>query len=261
MHEASGVVKKEPYQAQAVTEIQQTLADGTHIDQTITATAARDREGRTVRSQKLGVDGPFLAFRIAGNQSPVAADARPPILTTIFDPVAKEHIAFTSDEKIAHVMPISAPLSLQVSGRSEDGPVTASAGRIAGGVAISDEEFGPIMMAGGGRPDERVEPLGKRTIEGVETTGTRRILTIPVGAIGNDKALVTTEDTWYSPNLKLVLLSVRDDPRFGKTTYSLTNLRLTNPDKSLFEVPPGYTIENLLPPPPLPGNPIPASPQ
>jgi hypothetical protein len=261
MREASEVVRDEPYQAQAVTAIQQTLANGTHIDQTITATVARDREGRTVRSQKLGVDGPFLTFSIAGNHASAAADAQPPILTTIFDPVAKEHIDFTSNVKIARVMPISAPLRVQVFGRSEDGPVTAFAGQVDSGVVLSDEELGPGMMTGGGRNAEKVESLGKRTIEGVRATGTRRVWTIPVGAIGNDRTLVTTEDTWYSAKLKLVLLSVRDDPRFGKTTYSLLNLKLTNPERSLFKIPPGYTVETLAPPPPPPGNPISAPPQ
>ena len=52
------MVKSEPYQAQAVTEMKQTLADGSHIDQTTTATVARDNDGRTVRIQKLTTLGP-----------------------------------------------------------------------------------------------------------------------------------------------------------------------------------------------------------
>src|ERR1700684_699953 len=53
------VVKNRPYQAQAVTEIKQTLANGSHIVQTTTATVARDSEGRTVRIQKLSQLGPW----------------------------------------------------------------------------------------------------------------------------------------------------------------------------------------------------------
>ena len=57
--EQTEVVKSEPYQAQATTEIKQTLADGTHIIQTTTATVARDSDGRTVRIQKLSTIGPW----------------------------------------------------------------------------------------------------------------------------------------------------------------------------------------------------------
>src|SRR6202012_4509471 len=53
------VVKNEPYQAQAVTEMKQTLADGSHIVQTTTAIVARDSDGRTVRVQKLTMMGPW----------------------------------------------------------------------------------------------------------------------------------------------------------------------------------------------------------
>jgi hypothetical protein len=273
MPEISEIVRGEPYQAKAVTAIQQTLADGTHIHQTITATVARDSEGRSFRSQKLGVDGPFLAFHIAGNTALSAAEGQAPTLTTIFDPVAMEHIDYTSDIKVARVMPVGRPMRLRspsvpdhsevsVSGHAEVGPVMTFNGRDAtGGIAAPGEDTGPVVVAAGGWAAEQAESLGKRTIEGVETTGTRRIWTIPVGAIGNDRALVTTEETWYSPKLRLVLLSVRDEPRFGKTTYSLTNLKLTNPDKSLFVVPPGYTTETTAPPSPLPENSTPAPPQ
>src|ERR1700683_835687 len=51
--EVPAVVQNEPYQAQAVTETRQTLADGSHITQTTTETVARDSDGRTVRIQKL----------------------------------------------------------------------------------------------------------------------------------------------------------------------------------------------------------------
>lgn len=270
MPEISQVVREEAYQAQAVTEIRQTLANGTHIDQTVTATVARDREGRTVRSQRLGTYGPFLAFHIPGSPVPGSADAQPPLLTTIFDPIAKEHIDFTSDAKVARVLPLLEPTNdrvFSVSDHLEDGrPATVAAslarpeesGRGQGrGMVMADGDAGPVIIADAGESAEKTEPLGKKIIEGVETRGTRRVWTLAAGAIGNDKPLITTEDTWYSSKLKLVLLSVRDDPRFGRTTYSLIDLRLTDPDKSLFRIPPGYTIEKSAPPEPHAGSPLP----
>ena len=59
LQDRAAVVKNEPYQAQAVTGMKQTLADGSHIVQTTTATVARDSDGRTVRIQKLSTMGPW----------------------------------------------------------------------------------------------------------------------------------------------------------------------------------------------------------
>jgi len=37
--------------------------------------------------------------------------------------------------------------------------------------------------------------------------------------------------------------STRTDPRFGNTTYSVTNIQRTEPAASLFTVPADYTVE------------------
>src|SRR5258708_7351231 len=47
------VVKGHGYQADAVTETVQTLADGSHITHKMVATIARDAEGRTMRTETL----------------------------------------------------------------------------------------------------------------------------------------------------------------------------------------------------------------
>jgi hypothetical protein len=70
----------------------------------------------------------------------------------------------------------------------------------------------------------KAESLGTKSIEGISVTGTRDTRAIPAGTIGNDKDLVITRETWYSPDLKLVIQSTQTDPRFGETTYSLTNI-------------------------------------
>lgn len=255
------IVRGEPYQAKAVTEIRQTLANGTHIAQTITATVARDREGRTLRSQKLQENGSFFSiFRDHGDPVSASAESEAPTLTTIFDPVAREHIDYTSDVKIARILPIEISpgaggknaQTFAVSGRAA-GAITAFAPPGVRPLVVPGGEPGPgamVMRFAGDQQKMKTESLGTRTIEGIDTIGTRKIWTIPAGSIGNDRALVTTEETWYSPKLKLVLLSRRDDPRFGDTTYSLKNIRQTESDKSLFQIPAGYNAEKLPPAPP-----------
>src|SRR5438105_4840774 len=75
------VVKNQPYQAIAITDVKQTLADGSHISQTTTATVARDSDGRTARIQQLSTIGPWRS----GSDS---SQGSSPTLTTIFDPIA-----------------------------------------------------------------------------------------------------------------------------------------------------------------------------
>lgn len=88
------------------------------------------------------------------------------------------------------------------------------------------------------------ESLGKQTIEGIEAEGTRMTLTIPAGQIGNDRPIEIVSERWESTELNLVLLSKHKDPRWGETIYRLTNINRSEPAKSLFEVPSGYsTVE------------------
>jgi hypothetical protein len=247
IQETVQVVKSQPYQAQALTEIKQTLADGSHIAQTTTATVSRDSDGRTVRIQQLSTIGPWRS----GSDS---SQGNGPTLTTIFDPVAKTHTDFTSDNKVAHVVPMPPPLP-SAGTRSDDRGFAVFSGDPAGGPAGGG--IGPMTFAVQGHastsqavpdhaaPDAKTESLGAKSIEGIPVTGTKTTTTIPAGAIGNDKDLVITRETWYSPDLKLVVQSTQTDPRFGETTYSLTNIQRSEPDPSLFQVPAGYKVEKV----------------
>jgi hypothetical protein len=87
------------------------------------------------------------------------------------------------------------------------------------------------------------ESLGTQAINGVNATGTRITRTIPAGQIGNEKALQVVFERWYSPDLQMVVKSTRTDPRFGTTTYSLSNVQRTEPAAALFTVPSDYTVK------------------
>jgi len=71
---------------------------------------------------------------------------------------------------------------------------------------------------------------------------TRFTSTIPVGAQGNDRPLVSTTESWYSPELKTTALSTRSDPRNGESTTKLTNISRAEPDAALFLPPAGYQV-------------------
>lgn len=235
--EKAEVVKNQPYQAQAVTTVKQSLADGSHISQTTTATVARDSEGRTVRIQNMGAMGPWKS-------ASGSSDANGPTLTTIFDPVAKTHVDYTSDSKIAHVLPMPALAPGGAPGEAHGFALFSSGpgpGR-PGPVTLSLQDRGDSPLALPAR-EGKTESLGAKSIEGVPVTGTKTTNTIPAGTIGNDKDLLITRETWYSSDLKLVVQSTQVDPRFGETTYSLTNIQRNEPDASLFQVPGEYTLE------------------
>jgi len=88
------------------------------------------------------------------------------------------------------------------------------------------------------------EQLGKQIIEGVECEGERMITIITAGAIGNDRPIETTSETWYSRELKMMILSKRSDPRFGNSIYRVTNIIRAEPEAALFQVPAEYTIRD-----------------
>jgi hypothetical protein len=226
------VVKNQPYKAQATTESTRTLSDGSHITQNTTAMIARDSEGRTVRAEKLD-NGPTI--------------------TTIFDPVAETHIDYISDKKIAHVLPLPSPSASSSGERMAIGGAVsgfdAGPGGTAGGFFIKDRA---ILSQPGSKANTTTESLGTKTIEGIEVTGTRSTSTIAAGAIGNEKDLTTTREEWYSPVLKVIIQSTQNDPRFGQTTYTLTDIQPGPPDEALFQVPPDYKIEAI--PMPKPGS-------
>ena len=45
-----------------------------------------------------------------------------------------------------------------------------------------------------------------------------------------------------APELKVVVSSIRNDPRFGQIRYTLNNIQVSEPNPSLFQPPAGYTL-------------------
>jgi hypothetical protein len=86
------------------------------------------------------------------------------------------------------------------------------------------------------------EELGKQLIEGIETAGSRERITYNPGVFGNDNRMIIEREAWYSQRLGINLLSTNLDPRFGKQTFRATNLTLSEPDPSLFELPEGFKV-------------------
>jgi hypothetical protein len=204
------VVTGAPYSAVGVTETIQTLADGTTIDRKIQANIFRDGQGRVRRETTLPVIGPLVASGKSNS------------FVMIHDPVAGTAFVLHPDTKIADELPAF--------GRGKK-----SAG------ALQDKFEAHIQqeIANG---TVKKEDLGTQTVNGVSAQGTRYTHTIPTGQIGNDKPISVVNERWYSPDLQVVVKSTRTDPRFGTTTYTLTNVQRQEPAATLFAVPSDYTI-------------------
>ncbi len=195
-----------PYAAEIVTEVIQPLADGNRIERRSTSIVARDSRGRVRREQSLAAIGPFVP----------QGDAQ---LVSITDPVTSVHYSLDRERKVAVRMPL--PFIKRI-----DGPARATAG---------------MRVAPAAEP--RTESLGSKAIEGVVAQGTRTTITIEPGAIGNIAPIEIVNERWYSPELRMVVLSRRSDPRFGETTYRLEKLVREEPSPELFRVPADYKIE------------------
>ncbi len=154
--------------------------------------------------------------RSEGRELVMGTDTREPKISfiSIYDPVARTRTVLYPDQHVARVS------GLEQAARSTT-PATQNSEH----------------------PTSRSDDLGNRTIEGVEARGIRTTTTYPIGAVGNDRAFDVVHETWYSQDLQMTLLVVRNDPRYGIQTVRLTDLN-RSPDPLLFEVPADYKVIN-----------------
>ena len=88
-----------------------------------------------------------------------------------------------------------------------------------------------------------VDDLGSQMVNGVIAQGVRTTSIIPTGAIGNDHEIKSASERWVSEDLHVLVKSVYTDSRTGSTVYDLINISEAPPDRSLFQVPNGYSVQ------------------
>jgi hypothetical protein len=114
----------------------------------------------------------------------------------------------------------------------------------------SSSESKPKTTVSEAQSDNRkkTEALGKRVVESVEAEGIRTTVTIPAGEIGNTLPIQVVDETWFSRELQVPVMTRHHDPRAGDNVFRLTKINRAEPARPLFEVPAGYTIvENSRP--------------
>jgi hypothetical protein len=98
---------------------------------------------------------------------------------------------------------------------------------------------------GGAENAPTVEQLGSKLIEGVQAEGTRTTMIIPAGEMGNEQPIRIVDEQWRSPELQVIVQSEHNDPRMGKTVYSLKNISRVEPSPELFQVPADYSMKDF----------------
>lgn len=120
-------------------------------------------------------------------------------------------------------------------------------------------EFAVVAPSKVGTPGLTVENLGKQTLAGLETVGTRETHVVETAAIGNDAPILERREFWYSPQLGINLITKREDPRFSsQQNFEVTNVSLGEPDAKLFDLPAGFKIIDLRNPPERPAGSAPS---
>ncbi len=206
-------LKGQPYSLVETTTSFRTLQDGTTMTNVRVQHRMRDAEGRERTERGEMKDGVYKVTLISLSD-PVAC-----IIATLF-PVTRKAM-------VTH-MPQPKPVTPE-----EEERIAASRAR-----AEAYRKEHPTSGPAGS------EPLPPKSVDGLYAEGTRRTLIIPVGREGNDREIRVVSETWYSPDLKITLGSETDDPRSGKLTTVVSDLKRVDPAPELFQVPPDYTVQS-----------------
>lgn len=273
-------VKGAPYSGEEVNETNQVLADGTRIHRENRTMVYRDSEGRTRRETPDGITitdpvanvtymlnpktmtGQKLAMA-AGTYSFVRKEVTTPVGSGAgagFGAGVGGGVATSANATFTMRMESDGGTpTITVNGQTLDpkqvqeliakakasgdhtivyNGMTLDSQAIAGGkVATATAAAGPVMWK-----RTMGEPIGSQVIEGVKSEGHRTTNTIEVGAIGNDRPIQVTGESWYSPELQTTVMSRHSDPRSGDENFRLIGINRNEPAPYLFQPPSGYTI-------------------
>jgi hypothetical protein len=205
----------------------QTLGDGTVLERSESNLFYRDTQGRTRTEQ--------------------TRDGKTTIM--IVDPVAGFTAQLDPASRTARkaVLPAGI-LPRRVVGPGEAAPTDQAKLEAERRVAmtrlqdLTDKMKAEKAAAGDAAAHNTTEDLGTLQQNGVPAQGTRTTMIIPAGKIGNNRDIKVVNERWYSNELQMLVKSVNSDPRFGTTTYQLTNVLKSNPDEGLFQIPGDYKV-------------------
>jgi len=239
-------VKGAPYSAVEVTESTQVLADGTRIHNESQVSVYRDSEGRMRRETPDGVtiwDPVTNASYFLNPKDQSVRKLRMLMYNTFDKSVANDNVRYevrSTNGGVTSVMVNGQPVDPStLKGLPLPPPPDARVGTFEGQVFLTGEAVANKMARTKKTPGN-TESLGKQTVAGLPSDGTRTTTTLEAGAIGNDRPIQIVAESWYSPELQTVVMSKHNDPRTGEEAFHLVNVSRTEPPAYLFQVPAGY---------------------
>ncbi len=197
------VVTDAPYSATMTEQSIETLPNGAGTIRRSTSGTVARDSSGRTYVQQTFTSGPF------GSQN------GPRTVIFITDPVAGYSYTLYPDKNLAIQRPFKTPPSSNRPNRTRPNDPNVTVSKATGGTY--------------------------QNLNNVETTTITR--TIPANTIGNSATLTSTSTVVYSPDLQIVVSSTRNDPRFGQSTYTLSNIVQGEPANISFSVPSGYTIQ------------------
>jgi hypothetical protein len=203
-------VLKAPYSAQRRFTSSEKLADGTTKRSESGGSEARDSLGRTYSAGER-----FWTYLDQGKSV-----LKSEMLYRIDDPVSNTETKWDSTSKEVKVI---------------HWPEKASSG-------TACNLCGPFLAD---IPGTVVEKLGVKTIEGVVAEGTRSTYVIAGVQEEKGKPLSVAHETWYCPELKIVVLETNDDPRSGTTKNELVGIVRGEPDVKKYRPPTDYVVHDV----------------
>lgn len=211
---ASAIVSDEkvlniPYSAKRRFTDMKKLADGTIRRSEFVGSIARDSQGRTYSADERQVTYFDGKKNVLGSE----------MLYRIEDPVAQSETKWDTTSKIVQVIhwPQNTP---------KDVSKTLQAWL---------------------NPPSTVEKLGRKTIGGLVVEGTRSMYTVPAGQDHNEQPIAVVRDSWYCPELKIVILVTNDDPRSGSSRDELIDIVRGEPKVTQYRPPADYVVREVGP--------------
>lgn len=272
----TSMIKGQPFSADAVSESVQTLADGNRIVRKWSNKLYRDSQGRFRREGANGSSSMFGAVLSGENAVSIIDPSGSRFYLNTDDQTARvislPSISTRVNGQNTFVLKSgvdAAKIQTELKAQGVQGvtvlPAEKAVAMATPGAVVSlsptERIAGSAVVVGGGTSgigagsvvgyatatsstkfDTKTESLGTQDFEGVLAEGSRTTTTIPADAIGNERPIEIVYERWYSKELGMLIYSKHSDPRFGEQTYRLTNINRSEPDPSLFEVPPGYKV-------------------
>ncbi len=208
-------------------------SDGTRVlDQKIQRRLYHDSQGRSR-------DEGFLPKRPGDTGDPIEHD---PVTIRIYDPVIGVRYTLDVRKKVAQRC-VMTPVPTPPARSAAAGSVGASPQAGIRNPSAAEDEF---------LPKRETKSLGTQMMEGLLVEGNQTTTNYPIHARGigppNEQPFAMVEEVWFSRELHLRMLAKLFNPRMNSESVDrFTIVSRSEPDITLFQVPPGYTIQDQAP--------------